>query len=126
MSQETSRQTILVERDGRGATITLNRTNALNALNAQVMTEVTTAAAEFDADSAIGAIVITGSERHCRRRGHQGDGRPMAAEAVRGGNGLLARSCQRAHHSRQCRRKLSHPGPMCDKTLLFCKITARR
>jgi enoyl-CoA hydratase/carnithine racemase len=32
MSQETSRQTILVEPDGRGATITLNRTNALNAL----------------------------------------------------------------------------------------------
>jgi enoyl-CoA hydratase len=49
MSQ-TSRETILVEHDGRVATITLNRTKALNALNGQVMAEVTAAAAEFDAD----------------------------------------------------------------------------
>ncbi len=63
MSHETSRETILVERDGRVATITLNRPKALNALNGQVMTEVTTAAAEFDADPGIGAIVITGSEK---------------------------------------------------------------
>jgi enoyl-CoA hydratase/carnithine racemase len=59
MSHETS----LVERDGRVATITLNRPKALNALNGQVMTELTTAAAEFDAESGIGAIVITGSEK---------------------------------------------------------------
>jgi enoyl-CoA hydratase len=58
-----SYQTILVERDRRVATITLNRPKALNALNGQVMTEVTTAAAEFDADPGIGAIVITGSEK---------------------------------------------------------------
>jgi enoyl-CoA hydratase len=63
MSQETIRETILVERDGRVATITLNRRHALNALNGQVMAEVTTAAAEFDADPGIGAIVITGSEK---------------------------------------------------------------
>ncbi|HME48200.1 enoyl-CoA hydratase [Mycobacterium sp.] len=56
-------ETILVERDSRVATITLNRPKALNALNGQVMAEVTTAAAEFDADPGIGAIVITGSER---------------------------------------------------------------
>jgi enoyl-CoA hydratase len=49
MSQ-TSRETILVEHDGRVATITLNRPKALNALNGQVMAEVTAAAAEFDAD----------------------------------------------------------------------------
>jgi hypothetical protein len=59
MSHETS----LVERDGRVATITLNRPKALNALNGQVMTELTTAAAEFDAEPGIGAIVITGSEK---------------------------------------------------------------
>ncbi|BCI54745.1 enoyl-CoA hydratase [Mycolicibacterium litorale] len=56
-------ETILVTRDGRVGTITLNRPKALNALNSQVMTEVTTAAAEFDADEGIGAIVITGSEK---------------------------------------------------------------
>ena len=36
---------------------------ALNALNSQVMDEVTTAAAEFDNDPGIGAIIITGNEK---------------------------------------------------------------
>lgn len=56
-------ETILVERDGRVGTITLNRPQALNALNSQVMNEVTAAAAEFDADPGIGAIIITGSAK---------------------------------------------------------------
>jgi enoyl-CoA hydratase len=56
-------ETILVDRDGRVATITLNRPKALNALNSQVMAEVTTAAAELDADPAVGAIIVTGSEK---------------------------------------------------------------
>ncbi|WP_024444507.1 enoyl-CoA hydratase [Mycolicibacterium iranicum] len=56
-------ETILVDRDGRVATITLNRPKALNALNSQVMAEVTTAAAELDADPGVGAIIITGSEK---------------------------------------------------------------
>ena len=58
-----SYQTILVDRDERVGTITLNRPKALNALNSQVMVEVTTAAAEFDNDPGIGAIVITGNEK---------------------------------------------------------------
>ena len=45
------------------ATITLNRPKALNALKAQVMNEVTTAAAEFDNGPEIGAIIITGSPK---------------------------------------------------------------
>lgn len=56
-------ETILTERIDRVAVITLNRPKALNALNSQVMHEVTTAAAEFDADHGIGAIIITGSEK---------------------------------------------------------------
>ncbi|MGV0749132.1 enoyl-CoA hydratase [Mycolicibacter heraklionensis] len=56
-------ETILVDRDGRVGTITLNRPQALNALNSQVMNEVTAAAAEFDADPGIGAIIITGSAK---------------------------------------------------------------
>lgn len=56
-------ETILTERIDRVAVITLNRLKALNALNSQVMNEVTTAAAEFDADHGIGAIIITGSEK---------------------------------------------------------------
>jgi enoyl-CoA hydratase len=54
-------QTILVERDDRVGIITLNRPQALNALNTKVMIEVTTAAAEFDNDPGIGAIIITGA-----------------------------------------------------------------
>jgi enoyl-CoA hydratase len=56
-------ETILVDRDGRVGTITLNRPHALNALNSQMMTEVTTAATEFDDDTGIGAIIITGSAK---------------------------------------------------------------
>ncbi|ADT98133.1 MULTISPECIES: enoyl-CoA hydratase [Mycolicibacterium] len=56
-------ETILVDRDDRVATITLNRPKALNALNTQVMNEVTTAAAELDAEPGVGAIIVTGSER---------------------------------------------------------------
>ena len=56
-----SYETILVTRAERVGTITLNRPEALNALNSQVMHEVTGAAAEFDADAGIGAIIITGA-----------------------------------------------------------------
>ena len=58
-----SYQTILVSQTDRVGTITLNRPEALNALNSLVMAEVTSAAAEFDADAGIGAIIITGSAK---------------------------------------------------------------
>jgi enoyl-CoA hydratase len=56
-------ETILVERQERVGIITLNRPQALNALNLQVMSEVTGAATEFDNDPGIGAIIITGSAK---------------------------------------------------------------
>lgn len=56
-------ETILVETRGRVGWITLNRPEALNALNSQVMRDVVAAAEIFDADEGIGAIVVTGSER---------------------------------------------------------------
>jgi enoyl-CoA hydratase len=55
--------TILVETKGRVGIVTLNRPAALNALNVQVMNEVTAALTAFDVDTAIGCIVLTGSER---------------------------------------------------------------
>ena len=58
-----SYETILVERDGRVGIVTLNRPQALNALNSQVMAEVTAAAAELDDDPGVGAIIITGSAK---------------------------------------------------------------
>ena len=63
MSTENTYETILLERHGRVALITLNRPKALNALNAQVMTEVTAALAILDADADVGCIVLTGSEK---------------------------------------------------------------
>lgn len=54
---------ILTEKRDRVALITLNRPEALNALNNDTMLEVTQAVQEFDADAEVGAIVITGSEK---------------------------------------------------------------
>lgn len=54
---------ILSEKRDRVALITLNRPEALNALNNDTMLEVTQAIQEFDADAEVGAIVITGSEK---------------------------------------------------------------
>jgi enoyl-CoA hydratase len=56
-------ETILTERSGRVASITLNRPRALNALNLQMMGEVTAAAKSFDSDPDIGVILFLGSER---------------------------------------------------------------
>jgi enoyl-CoA hydratase len=53
--------TILVEHHDRVALLTLNRPEALNALNVQVMREVTAACAALDRDPGIGCIVVTGS-----------------------------------------------------------------
>lgn len=43
--------------------ITLNRPKALNALCAQLMTEFADAVEEFESDTAVGAILVTGSEK---------------------------------------------------------------
>ncbi|KAB2698780.1 enoyl-CoA hydratase [Ochrobactrum sp. Kaboul] len=56
-------ENILVTVEGQVGIITLNRPEALNALNRQLTAELSEAAAAFDADPAIGAIVITGSDR---------------------------------------------------------------
>ena len=56
-------ETILVETQGRVGIITLNRPEALNALNEKLMNEVVGAANAFDADRGIGCIVITGSAK---------------------------------------------------------------
>lgn len=56
-------ETILVETRGSVGWITLNRPEALNALNAQTMHDVVIAAELFDADPNVGAIVITGAGR---------------------------------------------------------------
>ena len=54
--------TVRLEADKVGI-ITLNRPKQLNALNDQLMTELGTALKAFDADPAIGCMIITGSEK---------------------------------------------------------------
>ncbi len=56
-------ETILVETHGRVGLIRLNRPQALNALCDHLMTELGAQLMAFDADPAIGAIVLTGSEK---------------------------------------------------------------
>ena len=56
-------QTIVAERREGVGLITLNRPEALNALNARLIAELNAALDAFEADDAIGAIVVTGSER---------------------------------------------------------------
>ena len=54
---------ILTETRGRVGLITLNRPQALNALNHKLVSEVMKALEAFDQDEAIGAMVIAGNER---------------------------------------------------------------
>jgi enoyl-CoA hydratase len=54
---------IIVETRGAVGLITLNRPNALNALNAALISELSQAINGFEADDKIGCIVLTGSEK---------------------------------------------------------------
>jgi Enoyl-CoA hydratase/carnithine racemase len=56
-------ETIIVETRGKVGLITLNRPQALNALNAALLGEVNRALDAFEADREIGCIVVTGSEK---------------------------------------------------------------
>lgn len=54
---------LLIETHGRVAVIRLNRPKAMNALNDNMMNELGDALRKFDADNAIGCIILTGSEK---------------------------------------------------------------
>ena len=56
-------ETILTETRGRVGLITLNRPQALNALNDQLIADLNTALDGYEADDGIGCIVLTGSEK---------------------------------------------------------------
>lgn len=56
-------ETLLTDRRGGVMLITLNRPQALNALNSTVMRELSEALQECDVDDDIGAVVLTGSEK---------------------------------------------------------------
>lgn len=54
-------ETILVEREGRVAILTVNRPDKLNALNEQVRVDLLQVLGEIETDDAVGAVVITGA-----------------------------------------------------------------
>ena len=56
-------ENIIVETRGAVGLVTLHRPQALNALNSALVAELNTALDAFEADDAIGCIVITGSEK---------------------------------------------------------------
>lgn len=56
-------ETLLVEQRGAVTLITLNRPQALNALNSQVLADLIAALGAFDADPSQGCAVLTGSEK---------------------------------------------------------------
>jgi len=56
-------ETILTEKRGEIGLITLNRPDALNALNSTLLSELLDAVTKMDADGKIGAMVITGSAK---------------------------------------------------------------
>jgi len=64
MSSETpSYEAVIVETEGAVGIIRLNRPAALNALSRQLIADLNAALDAFEADAAIGAIVLTGSEK---------------------------------------------------------------
>lgn len=56
-------ETILIEQKGAVTLITLNRPQALNALNSQVLKDLIAAFAAFDADETQRCAILTGSEK---------------------------------------------------------------
>ena len=56
-------ETIIVETKGRVGIVQLNRPQALNALNARVIEELSAALDGFESDDGIGCVVITGSNK---------------------------------------------------------------
>ncbi|MEM7695720.1 MAG: enoyl-CoA hydratase [Pseudomonadota bacterium] len=56
-------ETVLTETDGAVGIVTLNRPDALNALNRQLIEDIADALKAFDADPAIGCMILTGSDR---------------------------------------------------------------
>lgn len=58
-----SYETLLIEHRDRVAILTLNRPQALNALNSTVLRDLTAALSDVQADPGVSAVVLTGSEK---------------------------------------------------------------
>lgn len=63
MAESPTYEYILVRQEGAVGIVQLNRPQALNALSTALIDEVVTALGAFDADPAIGCLVLTGNDR---------------------------------------------------------------
>ncbi|WP_136161316.1 enoyl-CoA hydratase-related protein [Sphingomonas flavalba] len=81
-----SYETILVETRGAVTLITLNRPQALNALNAQVLADLIAAFAAYDADPEQRCAVLTGSEKAFAAGADIKEMQPMGFARVYGEN----------------------------------------
>src|SRR5688572_25486787 len=59
--QAMSYETLLVERDGQVATVTINRPKVLNALNQRTLSELAAAFDELKADASVRGLIVTGA-----------------------------------------------------------------
>ena len=79
-------ETILVEQRGGVTLVTLNRPQALNALNNQVLGELVAAMRAYDADPTQGCAVVTGSEKAFAAGADIKEMQPQSFGEMYGGN----------------------------------------
>ncbi|ASJ72891.1 enoyl-CoA hydratase-related protein [Granulosicoccus antarcticus] len=63
MTEQAANKCVRVEREGRVVILTIDRPEALNALNLQVLSELTDAMVPLDSDPGVGCFVLTGSAK---------------------------------------------------------------
>ena len=63
MTEPASQECVRVEREGRVVIVTINRPEALNALNLQVLQSLTEIMVPLDSDPSVGCFVLTGSRK---------------------------------------------------------------
>ena len=88
-------ETLLIEIDGPVAIITLNRPDALNALNDQLVTELTDALNGFEKNADIGCVVLTGAGRAFAAGADIKEMRPQSYMDAYG-NDFITRNWERA------------------------------
>jgi len=88
-------ETLLIEIDGSVAIITLNRPDALNALNDKLVTELTDALNGFEKNTDIGCVVLTGAGRAFAAGADIKEMRPQSYMDAYG-NDFITRNWERA------------------------------
>lgn len=63
MTEQSTTKCVHIEREGRVVIVTIDRPKALNALNAQMLRELTDAMVPLDSDPTVGCFVLTGSAK---------------------------------------------------------------